>query len=169
MSVAPANPLAELRAALVLSARAADEARPLGVQARDALILLILQQLDRLLAALERLFTAWQAGALAIPAPRPRALRPAPRSRAFSTPASERRAATPRTRGPSRRIPCSAPHPRARAASLARPARPPPPVPPSPPRSAGTRPGCAVPMARHRRISATRTAAHTRIYNVTIS
>ncbi len=56
----------ELRTAL--APQAGDNARP-HFRARNALLALLFQQLDRLFASLERLFAAWQAGTLPPPPP----------------------------------------------------------------------------------------------------
>ena len=69
-----ATPFTELRAAL--APRAGANACP-HLRARDALLALLFQQLDRLFASLERLFTAWQAGTMPPPPPpRPRTVTP---------------------------------------------------------------------------------------------
>ncbi len=85
------TPFAALRLSLAPPAATGPRA-PIDM-VRDALLLLILQQLDRLLATLERLFTTWQAGILPPPAPpRPHA---APSRRSAPVPTSTSRPSSP--------------------------------------------------------------------------
>jgi len=104
-----ATPFSALRRSLAPPAAAGPRA-PIDM-VRDALLLLILQQLDRLLATLERLFTTWQAGTLPPTQPRPQFAPQSPlRPVAPQRPDAHPRAPSMRTPWPARPVaPAQAP------------------------------------------------------------